>query len=112
MSHYITQALRQVGAHIPVSVFETLHNATFTIMLFCVCTHTSLHHASPCTQVYESQSGRLYLVFEFVPITLYTLMKQLRESGRGLMLPEAKDVMWQLLLAVDFLHKKKVRVRA
>lgn len=63
---------------------------------------------APCTQAYQSTSGRLYLVFEYVEYTLLGMLKA-APSGRGLPGSQMKSIMWQLLQSLSFMHGKKVR---
>lgn len=55
-------------------------------------------------EAYRSQSGRLYLVFEYVERTLLQELKSQRQ-GTGLPLPMVKLVVYQLLCALSYLHR-------
>ena len=56
-------------------------------------------------EAYRSQSGRLYLVFEYVDRTLLQLLKT--TNKQGLPVGIVKSVTYQLLLALSYLHRKK-----
>lgn len=56
-------------------------------------------------EAYQSQSGRLYLVFEYVENTVLQLI---RLNRQGMPPAQVKSVLWQVLQAVAYLHKKKV----
>lgn len=55
-------------------------------------------------EAYRSQSGRLYLVFEYVEQTLLQELKSQRQ-GTGLPLLTVKLVVYQLLCALSYLHR-------
>ncbi|KAG2442854.1 hypothetical protein HXX76_002933 [Chlamydomonas incerta] len=56
-------------------------------------------------EAYKSQSGRLYLVFEYVERTLLQELK----ANRGGMPPAAvKSLTWQLLQSLSYLHRKQI----
>lgn len=58
-------------------------------------------------EAYRSNSGRLYLVFEYVERSLHQDLKATSRLGLGA--NTVKSVTWQLLQAMDYLHKKQVR---
>ena len=64
------------------------------------------------SQAYQSTSGRLYLVFEFVEHTLLSMLKAQhtrRSACSGLAAAQVKSTIWQLLKAISYMHKKNVR---
>ncbi len=64
---------------------------------------TAMHYL--IIQAFQSQSGRLYLVFEYVPSTMLHLLRTFKS---GLPLAQVKVIMRQLIQAVDYLHKNEV----
>ncbi len=52
-----------------------------------------------------TRGGRLFLVFEFVQ---RTVLDDLEASGSGLAPDLVRDVLWQLLCAVDFCHRSGI----
>ncbi|MEW5310076.1 MAG: hypothetical protein WDW38_001907 [Sanguina aurantia] len=58
-------------------------------------------------EAYCSQSGRLYLVFEYVEQTLLQELKSQRQ-GAGLPLPTVKLLVYQLLCALSYLHRQQI----
>lgn len=56
------------------------------------------------------RKGKLYLVFEHVD---HTILEDLERSVNGLsddrVVGVVRKIMWQLITAVDFLHKHNVR---
>ncbi len=58
-------------------------------------------------EAYQSASGRLYLVFEYVESTVLALLKASPQPG--LPVKQVQSIMWQLARALAHLHKKKVR---
>ena len=57
-------------------------------------------------KAYQSTSGRLYLVFEYVDFTLLNLLKA--SGGMGIGDAAVKSATWQLLKALSYMHKKQV----
>lgn len=57
-------------------------------------------------EAYRSQSGRLYLVFEYVE---RSLLQDLKACKQGLHVNLVKSITWQLLQSLSYLHRKKVR---
>ncbi|EFJ42972.1 hypothetical protein VOLCADRAFT_32096, partial [Volvox carteri f. nagariensis] len=56
-------------------------------------------------EAYKSQSGRLYLVFEYVE---RTLLQELKGNRTGLPPAVVKSITWQMLQALGYLHKKQI----
>ena len=71
------------------------------------CRQASCHDRLHCyMQAYQSTSGRLYMVFEYVEFTLLNLLKA--SGGRGLPAASVKSAIHQLLKATSYMHRKKV----
>lgn len=60
-------------------------------------------------EAYRSQSGRLYLVFEYVERTLLQELKSTNKQGLSSAL--VKSISWQLLQSLSYLHRKKASAR-
>ncbi|GIL72881.1 hypothetical protein Vretifemale_3169 [Volvox reticuliferus] len=56
-------------------------------------------------EAYKSQSGRLYLVFEYVE---RTLLQELKANRSGMPPGTVKSITWQLLQALGYLHRKQI----
>ncbi|KXZ56659.1 hypothetical protein GPECTOR_1g594 [Gonium pectorale] len=56
-------------------------------------------------EAYKSQSGRLYLVFEYVE---RTLLQELKANRSGMPPAAVKSITWQLLQALSYLHRKQI----
>ncbi len=103
----VLQLLQHKNVVMLLEVGKVAACVQFVSVTFVTC--SSLTCSFAFTQAYQSTSGRLYLVFEYVDHTLLTLLKAC-SPGKGLPDLHIKALIWQLLQALSYMHSKKVCV--
>ena len=51
-------------------------------------------------------NNELYLVFEYIHINVYQLIKEKSEQNRKLETHEVRNIMFQTLLGIEYIHKQ------
>ena len=57
------------------------------------------------------ERGKLYLVFDYEPRNLLEELQSKQDSQRGLPPAKVKQIVYQMLLSINFLHKNKIMHR-